>query len=104
MRFYLTMLRSEGKRLAAGQVNQPPRLVITCLSVVRGVKCMKATCCYGGMVVGELWEPMLVRLGEEDLTVRGVERLGEAAVVQEWQLRPHFVAPVRGAIQTDLGR
>ena len=96
MKFYLTMLRREGKRLAPEQVNQAPRLVMTRLSVVRGARCMKATCCFGGSVVGELWEPVLVRLGEEDLTVRGVERLGEASVVQEWQLRPHLVAPLRG--------
>lgn len=96
MKFYLTVLRRDGKRLAPGQRAKEPRLVMTRLSVERGARCMEATCCFGGSLVAELWEPVLVRLGEEDLTVRGVERLGEAAVVQEWQLRPHFVAPLRG--------
>ena len=97
MKFYLTMMRRDGKRLGPDQRAKEPRLVMTRLSVESGTRRMEATCCFGGSVVGELWEPVLVRLGEEDLTVRGVERLGEAAVVQEWQLRPHFVAPLRGS-------
>jgi len=32
---------------------------------------------------------VLTRLAEQEMIFRGIERLADASVVQEWRLRPH---------------
>jgi len=61
------------------------------LSSAHGLRVLCATCCYGGGTVAELWDPTLSRIGGEDFILRGIERVSEAGVVQEWRLRPHHV-------------
>lgn len=88
MKFYLTLLRRDGKRTVA---STSPRLVTAELTGHQGNRQLIAHCCFGGIIVAELWDPVLVRVNDEHLTLRGVERSGDAAVVQEWRLRPHSV-------------
>ena len=92
MKFYLTVMRRDGKRLPPEELSQPPRLASLTLSSERGFRHLKAVCCFGGSTLGEIWEPVLSRLGTDDLTLHGYERLGDAGVVQEWRLRPHYVS------------
>ena len=89
MKFYLNLLRREGKRLRISEVAQPPRLVVLRLSAVDGYRVVEATCCQGGSTVAKLWEPMLVGVRDSDLTLHGLETLEDASVSQEWRLRPH---------------
>lgn len=89
MKFYLTLLRHEGKRLPADRILQTDRLVTAHLSSNNGVRLLSAICCVGGGSVAQLWEPILSRIGIEDFTMRGIERVSDAGVVQEWRLRPH---------------
>ena len=89
MKFYLNLLRRDGKRLRANEAAQPPRLIILKLTAVDGFRLAEATCCQGGSVVGRLWEPMLVGVRENDMMLRGLEKLNEASMAQEWRLRPH---------------
>jgi len=91
LKCYLTKLRHEGKRLQSDQLAQPARLVTLTLSANRGSRQLKAVCCLGGSTVGYLWEPTLSHLGDDDLTLHGYERMGDAGVVQEWRLKPHCV-------------
>lgn len=93
MKFYLTLLRHEGKRLASDRLHTVDRLVSTQLSATNGTRHLLATCCFGGETVAMLWDPVLARIGNEDITLRGVEQSTEAAVVQEWRLRPSCVDP-----------
>lgn len=93
MKFYLTLLRHEGKRLAADRLLTVDRLVSTQLPAAHGTRRLLATCCFGGEAVAELWDPVLSRIGTEDVTLRGIEQRSEAGVVQEWRLRPHFADP-----------
>ena len=51
------------------------------------------TCCTGGATVAVLWEPTLVRVQDEYLTLHGFERLEERSMAQEWRLKPHVVQP-----------
>lgn len=89
MKFYLTLLRHEGKRLASDRLHVVDRLVTAQLSATSGTRHLLATCCFGGETVAKLWDPVLARIGNEDVTLRGVEQYSEAAVVQEWRLRPY---------------
>ncbi len=89
MKFYLSLLRRDGKRLRISEVAQPPRLVMLKLTAVDGFRLAEATCCQGGSTVAKLWEPMLVGVRDNDLTLHGLERLEEASMAQEWRLRPH---------------
>lgn len=88
MKFYLTLLRREGRRLPSEQV-PPARLVSARLHVVGRVASLAATCCFGGQMVAQLWDPVLTRVNEKELTFRGIELLGNAGVVQEWRIQPH---------------
>lgn len=90
MKFYLTLLRRNGRRLAEGQLADRDRLVSARLTIVQGIQHLEATCCFGGSKVGELWDPVLTRLGNQEMIFRGIERLADAGVVQEWRLRPHM--------------
>ena len=92
MKCSLTLLRHDGKRLPADQLVQSTRLITVTLSVVQGFRQATARCCYGGIEIAQLWEPVLIQIGRDDLTFHGFERLGDAAMVQEWRLRPYFVA------------
>jgi hypothetical protein len=94
MKFYLSLLRHNGKRLPAGDVVQPPRLVMMRVTAINGFRLATATCCVGGSTVGQLWEPLLGRVLDEELTLYGIECRDDAATIQEWLLRPH----VRGQI------
>lgn len=91
MKCYLTKPRLDGKRLQRDQWEQPARLVTLTLSSSRGFRQLRAVCCFGGGVVGYLWEPAISSFGAVDLTLHGYEQLGDAGVVQEWLLRPHSV-------------
>lgn len=68
MKFYLTVMRRDGKRLTRDKLDQPARLVTLTLSSSRGFRQLKAVCCFGGSVVGYLWEPAISSFGELDLT------------------------------------
>ena len=92
MKFYLTVVRRDGKPLPPEELSQPPRLTSLALSSARGFRHLKAVCCFGGSTLGEVWEPVLSRLGADDLTLHGYERLGNAGVVQEWLISPHCVS------------
>ena len=91
MKCYLTLLRHDGKRLAADRVQVADRLVTLHLKAAHGVRCLSATCSFGGETVAELWDPVLARISSEDLTIRGIEHRSDAGLVQEWRLRPHVV-------------
>lgn len=92
MKFYLTVMRRDGRRLPPEQLAQPARLASVTLSSRQGFRHLSAVCCFGGSTLGELWEPVLSGVGSEDFTLHGFERLGEAGLVQEWRLQPHSVA------------
>lgn len=92
MKFYLTTLRRDGKRLPPEQLAQPPRLATLALSSTQGFRHLKAVCCFGGSTLGEIWEPVLSQIGAEDFVLHGFERMGEAGLVQEWRLKPHSVS------------
>jgi hypothetical protein len=94
MKFYLSLLRHNGKRLPASEVVQPPRLVKMRLTAIKGFRLATAICCTGGSTVGQLWEPLLGRILDEELTLYRFECRDDASTVQEWLLRPH----VRGQI------
>jgi hypothetical protein len=89
MKFYLTLLRRDGKRLPDGSMVDQDRLITARLVVAHGLRRLDATCCIGGWVLGQLWEPVLCYLAEQELVFRGIERQADAGVVQEWRLRPH---------------
>jgi hypothetical protein len=92
MKFYLTVIRRDGKRLPPEELAQPPRLASLALSSKRGFRHLSASCCFGGSTLGELWEPVLSGIGGDDFTLHGFERMGEAGHVQEWRLKPHSVS------------
>jgi hypothetical protein len=96
MKFYLILLRRNGKRLAADQVVRPARLITMRTGIVKGYRLARATCCTGGGEIASLWEPALLQIREEDLTLQGFECLDHGSMVQEWLLRPHFVPPWNG--------
>jgi hypothetical protein len=87
MKAWLTPLRHSGRRIASGALTQA-RLVSLVLHGEKGFRRIQATCCYGGDVVGQLWEPSLLRFGDQDFVLSGFVREEDAAVVQEWRLRP----------------
>lgn len=91
MKFYLTLLRRDGRRLPPDDAGAG-RLVTTQIVAHKGTRAVVATCCFGGLVVSELWEPELVAIGDDDVTLRGFERAEGAGLVQEWRLRPHSMA------------
>lgn len=91
MKFYLTLMRREGKRLSPDQLVEPPRLANLTLSSRQGFRHLKAVCCFGGSTLGELWDPVLNQIGAADFTLLGFERMGDAGLVQEWRLKPHSV-------------
>jgi hypothetical protein len=91
MKFYLTLMRRDGKRLPPDQISQPPRLANLKLSSKQGFRHLEAVCCFGGTTLCEMWEPVLGQIGAEDFMLHGFERMGEAGLVQEWQLKPHSV-------------
>jgi hypothetical protein len=93
VKFFLTLLRRNGKRLPTTEVAQSPRLVTVGLTAVEGFRLAEATCCMGGSTVARLWEPVLAGMREEDMTLHGFERLDGASMVQQWRLRPHVVPP-----------
>lgn len=87
MKFYLTVLRSGGMRLAKAQLAQP-RLVSMNMAQERGFKLLTAKCCYGGSEVGRIWSTTLVAVGSEHIVLQGLESVGGAGLVQEWRLTP----------------
>ena len=89
MKFYLTLLRHNGKRLPGSDVSQPPRLVTVRTTAIQGFRLAKATCCTGGGVVAELYEPAFTLVGEHDFTLHGFESRDDTSTVQAWRLRPH---------------
>lgn len=89
MKWYLTLLRRNGRRLPETELAQPPRLVMVRMTLVRRFRRMEATCCIGGGVVGRLWEPCLTSLNEQYVVMQGFEQSDDAGVVQEWRMRPH---------------
>lgn len=93
MKFYLTQLRRDGKRLRDDQIERPARLVSMEIVSHKGCRQLVAHCCFGGSVFG-LWDPTLIRIDDQEMTIRGMAHSGDAAVVQEWRLRPHCVATV----------
>jgi hypothetical protein len=97
MKFLLTLLRRSGKRLPADQRTDSDRLVSLHLGHEQGYRLAKATCCTGGSTVAALWEPMLVRVKDNELIFQGFESLNDAAMVQEWRLRQHVVPSAAGA-------
>ena len=68
MKCYPAKLWLDGKRLQRDQCERPARLVTLTLSSSRGFRQLKAECCFGGSVVGYLWEPAISNFGEVDLT------------------------------------
>jgi hypothetical protein len=82
------MRASEFQLIASSHSDRP---VIASLSSANGVRFLSATCCFGGGTIAELWDSSLARIDVEDFTLRGIERVSEAGVVQEWRLRPHHV-------------
>lgn len=86
MKFAATLLRSRGQRLTS---LLSPRLVTLQLGHQAGVRLARLICCYGGLTVGELWEPTLSRVDEQAIYLRGFESDDRCGVVQEWRLVPH---------------
>jgi hypothetical protein len=93
MKFYLTLLRHEGTRLLPDRMPQADRLVDVNILVFKGIRYLHASCGFRGDTVAELWEPVLSRMSQEDLTIRGLEHKSNAGYVQEWRLRPHHLDP-----------
>jgi len=54
MKFYLTLLRRNGRRLPLGQLVDRDRLVSARLTNVQGIQHLEARCCLGGSTIGEL--------------------------------------------------
>lgn len=88
MKAYLTLLRRDGTRLTIPP-SQMGRLVSLTMRKAKGFRQARATCCYGGDLVSVLWEPIILGFGNTDFVLTGFERVGDAAVAQEWRLRPH---------------
>ena len=93
MKFYLTLLRHEGTRLSPDRMPQADRSVNVNILVFKGVRYLHASCSFRGDSVAELWEPVLSRMNQEYLTIRGLEHKANAGFVQEWRLRPHHADP-----------
>jgi hypothetical protein len=89
MKWYLTLLRRNGRRLGENELAQPPRMVMVRMTMVSRFRHIEATCCIGGGVVGQLWEPCLTALNDQHMLLQGFEQVGGAGVVQEWQMTPH---------------
>ena len=92
MKFVATLLRSRGQRLTA---LQSPRLAILQLGHQAGIRRARLICCYGGLTVGELWEPTLSRVDEQAIYLRGFESDDQGGVVQAWRLVPHTGEEIR---------
>lgn len=90
MHCYLTLLRRDGKRCPADESGMRDHLVTVCLATVQGIRQLTATGCLGGLSPAVLWDPVLYRVAEREIVIRGIEHVGDAAVVQEWLLRPHY--------------
>ena len=80
-------LRQGGARLSADQL-QPFTTGLLTTSREVAVLGLSLVATVGGPVfVGPLYEPRVIKATEQVWIFQGIERVGEAAYVQEWELR-----------------
>lgn len=89
MKAHLTLLRRDGVRLKQVDPAVTDRLVQLAIKADKGLRRAEATCCFGGSVLGVLWEPSLLRFSGDSLTLIGFENRAGAGTVQEWRIRPY---------------
>ena len=90
MKCLLSLKRLNGARLTAPAPEANRRLVSFKLETSAGYRVAHAHCCFGGQDIATLWEPTLIRVGDNCLLFQGFEKVGDQGAVQEWLLEPYF--------------